>query len=121
MSLSINFFHLIKGYTKAEVVGKDVKILMPEPYASQHDSYIQNHLHTGIRKVIGTIRLAAALRKNGQVFPISLSISRVDMEEEGSYFMPKFPLFAAFIRETQYMTNNIDDVVLFSIFNVFFF
>ncbi len=63
------------GYSLDEVLGKNIKILMPEPYKSEHDTYIQNYLDTGTRKIIGLIREVEGQKKWGETFPIELSIS----------------------------------------------
>jgi two-component system, LuxR family, sensor kinase FixL len=67
----------IFGYTREEVKGQDVRILMPEPYASEHENYIERYEQTGERRVIGRIRTIAAQRKNSQVFPIELSVNEI--------------------------------------------
>jgi two-component system sensor kinase FixL len=62
------------GYTAAEMVGQDVKSLMPEPYRSRHDGYVQAYCDTGDPQVIGTGRKVQAIRKSGEVFPVWLSV-----------------------------------------------
>jgi two-component system sensor kinase FixL len=67
----------IFGYTREEVRGQNVTILMPEPYASEHQTYVEHYERTGERRAIGRIRTVAAQRKNGQVFPIELSVAEI--------------------------------------------
>ena len=67
----------IFGYGAPEVLGKNIKMLMPEHYAREHDSYLSAYRETGSRKIIGQGREVAGLRKNGEEFPLSLSVNEV--------------------------------------------
>lgn len=68
----------IFGYAPAEVLGLNVKMLMPEPYKSQHDGYLHNYLSTHNPKVIGIGRKVEGRRKNGEIFPMYLAVTKVD-------------------------------------------
>ncbi len=71
----------IFGYFTPEVVGRNIKILMPEPHQSRHDSYIKNYLDTGIPKIIGFRREEEGIRKDGTVFPLDIAINEVRLED----------------------------------------
>jgi len=63
------------GYEDDELIGKNVSILMPEPYRSEHGQYIDRYLKTGQARIIGKRRELQAQRKDGRIFPIELSVS----------------------------------------------
>jgi PAS domain S-box-containing protein len=65
----------IFGYAPAALIGHNIKMLMPEPYQSEHDGYLASYLQTGIARVIGGGREVDGLHKDGRRFPIDLAVS----------------------------------------------
>jgi len=62
------------GYGSEEVLGQNIRLLMPEPDREHHDDYMRRYLETGQARIIGIGRFTVARRRNGDVFPIQLSI-----------------------------------------------
>ena len=75
----------IFGYDAAEVIGQNVKMLMPAPYHEEHDGYLRHYHATGERKVIGIGREVEGRRKDAGVFPLELSVSQVDIGDRTIY------------------------------------
>jgi len=79
------------GYKAAEIIGKNVSLLMPSPHREQHDDYLANYARTGQARVIGIGREIVAQRKDGTVFHADLSVSEVKLTSRR--------LFTGFIRD----------------------
>jgi len=72
-------------YEPIEVVGKNIKMLMPEPFHGEHDGYLANYKKTKEKKIIGKGREVSAQRKDGSIFPIHLSVSEYAIGNEKLY------------------------------------
>jgi len=93
------------GWTPAEVVGKNVSMLMPDPYRTAHDSYLQRYMTTGERRIIGIGRVVVGERKDGSTFPMELSV--------GEMISGKQRYFTGFVRdltERQAAERRLQDV-----------
>ncbi|MFB6098963.1 MAG: PAS domain S-box protein [Salinibacter sp.] len=69
----------IFGYDAEEVIGENVKILMPSPYREEHDEYLRSYHETGRKRIIGIGREVTGKRKDGSTFPMDLAVSEVDL------------------------------------------
>jgi two-component system CheB/CheR fusion protein len=81
----------IFGYQAAEVIGKNVSVLMSTPHREQHDGYLENYQRTGQARIIGIGRETFARKKDGTLFPIDLSVNEVKLSDRR--------IFTGFIRD----------------------
>src|SRR5438477_1440200 len=89
------------GYAAHEVVGRNVKILMPAPYHDEHDGYIARYRATGVQKIIGIGREVTGLRKDGSTFPLHLSVGEAVIEGEPRFTGILHDLTERVLLETQ--------------------
>ncbi len=80
------------GYGSGEMLGKDVRVLMSEPYATQHRQYVSHYEETGQKRAIGHIRQVTARHRDGREFPIELSVTQLAESGDGARY-------GAFIRD----------------------
>ena len=81
----------IFGYKAEDVLGENIRLLMPPPYHDEHDGYLQHYLETGQRKIMGVGKEVIGRRKDGSTFPMDLAISEVNLNEQR--------LFTGFVRD----------------------
>ena len=79
------------GHAKADVLGQNIKLLMPAYFAAHHDRYLERYLKTGERRIIGIGRVVTGLRKDGSTFPLELAIGEARVRGE--------PYFTGFVRD----------------------
>ena len=79
------------GYAAADVLGQNVKMLMPSPYREDHDRYIARYLRTSERRIIGIGRVVVGQRSDGSTFPIELAVGEMHVREQR--------FFTGFIRD----------------------
>ncbi|QNQ10594.1 PAS domain-containing sensor histidine kinase [Sphingomonas alpina] len=79
------------GHVEADVIGRNVSVLMPEPDRGRHDGYLADYMGGGERKVIGRVRLVTGLRRNGETFPLELAV--------GEALVGDRRIFTGFIRD----------------------
>jgi len=79
------------GYTREEVMGKNVKMIVPPAHRANHDNYVESNINTGVNKVVGKGRDLEMIRKDGSKFWGNLALSKVDVGGEVQ--------FTAFIKD----------------------
>ena len=79
------------GVAPADVLGKNVKMLMPSPYREDHDSYLDRYLRTGERRIIGIGRVVVGQRHDGSTFPMELAVGEMHVRNRR--------FFTGFIRD----------------------
>ncbi len=99
----------IFGYTPAEAIGQNVKMLMPPDHSMHHDEYIANYLRTGKAKIIGIGRELEGQRKDGTLFPMELSVAEVKMGRGARYFSG----IIRDISERKNIENNLQEAHLY--------
>lgn len=75
----------IFGYLARDVLGKNVKMLMPDRFSSEHDTYLSNYRTTGQKKIIGIGREVECQRADGSVFPADLSVAEMVIDGQRFY------------------------------------
>lgn len=73
------------GYRTSEVLGKNIRMLMPAPHRNKHSEYLRRYQTTGEARVIGLGRTASACRKDGSMFPVELSVSEMKVRGRTKY------------------------------------
>jgi two-component system, LuxR family, sensor kinase FixL len=79
------------GYSAADVMGQNVKMLMPQPYRDEHDGYLERYRRTGERRIIGIGRVVLGRRADGSTFPMELAVGEINLEGKR--------MFTGFVRD----------------------
>ncbi|WP_440054512.1 ATP-binding protein [Pseudoalteromonas sp. T1lg65] len=90
------------GYKKSEVIGHSVKMLMPQDIAIHHDDYMQSNQYNFEKSVLGKTRKLAAIKKNGEAFPVEIVVSKVELKHT--------LLFVALIRDITELEKYQEDI-----------
>jgi two-component system sensor kinase FixL len=93
------------GWRAEEVIGRNVSMLMPQPYRDAHDGYLLRYLTTGERRIIGIGRVVVGERKDGSTFPMELSVG--EMRSQAQRF---FTGFVRDLSETQDTERRLQDM-----------
>jgi len=75
-------FEKMFGYLTQDIIGNNVNVLMPEPYHSEHDAYLDNYHKTNKANIIGVGREVIGKRADGSTFPAELDVNRLELESE---------------------------------------
>lgn len=86
------------GWQAQEVIGRNVKMLMPSPYREGHDGYLLRYHQTGERRIIGVGRVVVGERKDGSTFPMELAVGEMRLHDE--------PFFTGFVRDLTERQNT---------------
>ena len=103
---------IVFGHLAVDVLGQNVKMLMPPYFADNHDGYLGRYLTTGERRIIGIGRVVTGLRKDGSTFPLELAIGEARVGDE--------PYFTGFVRDlterqqTQQRIHELQDELIHS-------
>jgi len=105
------------GYTQQELIGQNVSILMPEIIAQQHDAYLENYAKTGKRHIIDNTRELEGQRKNGEMFPLELSVREAHLGTRQLFVgilhdISERKQAEAILRLTQHSVNYAADSIL---------
>ncbi len=89
------------GYTENEIVGQNVKVLMPPSIAGKHDGYLEKYMATGVKKVVDRTTKVSARRKNGEVFPCEIGVREVKNNDNTT------AVFIGFVRSLDEAVLNV--------------
>ena len=98
------------GYRETEITGRSVNLLIPEPHRSKHDKYMRRYAETGEATIIGKGREETGLRKNGETFPIFLSVGEI-RQTDGNLYLGIIRDLSE-VRETQEKVHQLEEQLL---------